>query len=94
MEKEWVYKNKDILGSLCSVLFQLWNILEREWIYKNKSVPSSVCTVLFQLWGENEYIRTRMYLVHCVLFYFSFGTSWRENGYMRMRMYLVHWVLF
>ena len=51
-------------------------------------------SALEHLGGENEYIRLRMYLVHCILFYFSFGTSWRENGYIRIRMYLVDCVLF
>ena len=45
-----VHKNEDGFGSLCTVLFQLWNILVREWVYKNEDALGLLCTVLFQLW--------------------------------------------
>ena len=44
-----MHKNKDALGWLCTVLYQLWNILGREWVYKNEDVLGSLCTVLYQL---------------------------------------------
>ena len=54
MGREWIYKNEYILGLLCTILIQLWNILGREWIYKNEDVLGSLCTVLFQLWNISE----------------------------------------
>ena len=57
MEREWVYENEDVLGSLGTVLIQLWKILGREWVYKNEDVLGSLCTVLF---SALEHLRERM----------------------------------